>query len=227
MIYFWLVLQQTIASMTHIVGQDAAHAVSPFVLLLFRASIAGVALYLFVAIKDKTWNIFEGITKADLGRLIVVGGLNILINQLLYLEGLQFTTPANSALLYALTPALVFVFAIRAHWERTNWKKIAGIAIAFIGTAILMFERGASLASEHTRGNIMIFIAVCAWSLFTLLGRPLIKKYGALRDGAAHVHRCGIISADRIISSGRGFCLFIHTRDLGGNIISWHCCFLH
>ncbi len=187
MIYFWLILQQTIASVTHIVGQTAAHSLSPFVLLLFRASIASISLYVIVAIRDRTWNIFSGITKADFGRLVVVGGLNILINQLLYLEGLQYTTPANSALLYALTPAIVFVLAIRVHWEKTNWKKIAGIAVAFIGTVILMFEHGASLTSEHTKGNLMIFVAVIAWSLFTLLGRPLIKKYGALRVTAQHM----------------------------------------
>jgi drug/metabolite transporter (DMT)-like permease len=187
MIYFWLFIQQSIASMTHIVGQDAVHSLDPPTLLLFRASIAAVALYIVVLVKDKQWNIFKGLTRREMGRLVLVGGLNILVNQFLYLEGLQHTTPANSALLYALTPAIVFILAIEAHWEKMNWKKISGIIIAFVGTAILMFEHGASLSSEHTIGNIQIFLAVIAWSLFTLIGRPLILKYGALRVTAQHM----------------------------------------
>lgn len=187
MIYFWIFIQQSIASLTHIVGQDAARALDPSVLLLFRASIAAISLTLLVSVRQRTWNIFGGLTRSDWGRLIVLGLLNISINQFLYLEGLRLTTPANSALLYALTPAIVFIFAIRAHWERMNWKKIAGIVIAFIGTAILMFEHGASFASEHTQGDILIFVAVLAWSLFTLLGKPLILKYGALRVTALHM----------------------------------------
>src|SRR5438132_13845160 len=43
-----------------------------------------------------------------------------------------------------------------------------------------MFEHGAALREEHTLGNILIFIAVIAWSLFTMLGRPMVLKYGAL-----------------------------------------------
>ena len=72
------------------------------------------------------------------------------------------------------------------HGERTTWKKTAGILIALTGTIIVMFEHGATLASDHTRGNILIFIAVLAWSMFTILGKPLIPKYGALRVTAIH-----------------------------------------
>ena len=43
-----------------------------------------------------------------------------------------------------------------------------------------MFDQGAELAPKHTMGNILIFIAVIAWSLFTMLGRPLVLKYGAV-----------------------------------------------
>ncbi|HYM20659.1 MAG TPA: EamA family transporter [Candidatus Kapabacteria bacterium] len=187
MIYFWIFIQQSIASVTHIVGQDATRALDPFALLFFRVLVAAFSLFVVVSIKERRLNLFADVNKQDVGRLFLLGALNILINQLLYFEGLRITTPANSALLYALTPAIVFILAIRVHWETTNWKKIAGIIIAFVGTAILMFEHGASFSSEHTKGNVFIFIAVIAWSIFTLLGKPLILKYGALRVTAMHM----------------------------------------
>ncbi|MFI5263439.1 MAG: DMT family transporter [Candidatus Kapaibacterium sp.] len=187
MIYFLLFIQQSIASMTHIVGKDAVETLSPSLVLTFRALIASVALVSFVAIREKRFNLFEGIARKDMLRLVLLGFLNIPINQFLYLEGLKYTTPANSALLYAMTPAIVFLLAIRVHWEKLNWKKTSGIAIAFTGVAIIMFEHGATFDSANTKGNILIFVAVIAWSLFTLLGKPLVPKYGALRVTAIHM----------------------------------------
>lgn len=173
--------------MTHIIAQDVTIVVSPPTVLLFRASIAAIALYGFVMIRERKINLFAGIERKDQWMLLLLGALNILINQFLYLEGLRFTTPANSALLYAMTPAIVYIFALMIHSERTTWKKACGILVAFVGVTIIIFERGSVLEASHTTGNILIFVAVVAWSLFTLLGRPLVKKYGALRTTALHM----------------------------------------
>ncbi|MEI8135414.1 MAG: DMT family transporter [bacterium] len=187
MIYFLLFTQQFIASMTHIVGKNAVDSLPAPMVLTFRALIASVAFTIFIMIRERRFNIFYGIEKKDMIRLFIIGFLNIPLNQFLYLAGLKYTTPANSALLYAMTPALVFLLAIRVHWEKLNWKKTVGIAVAFVGVCIIMFEHGASFSSTNTKGNIMIFAAVVAWSLFTLLGKPLVPKYGALRVTAIHL----------------------------------------
>lgn len=187
MIYFLIIIQQLIASSTHIVGQDATTHLSPAFVLLLRASIAGVALYIFAWYKEKEFNLFRGISRSDIWTLIFLGCLNILINQYLFLDGLRHTTPANSALIYALTPAIVFLLVLIIHRERTTFIKTLGVVVALVGVCILIFERGISLASTHTKGNLMIFIAMIAWSLFTLLGRPLVQKYGALRTTALHM----------------------------------------
>ncbi len=173
--------------MTHIIGQDVTTAVAPTTVLLFRVSIAAVLLYGFAAIREKKFNLLAGIEAKDRKLLLLLAILNVLINQLLYLEGIRLTTPANSALLYAMTPAIVFVLAMIIHSERTTWKKGVGILVAFIGVSLIIFERGPVLEASHTSGNLMIFAAVIAWSLFTLLGRPLVKKYGALRTTALHM----------------------------------------
>jgi drug/metabolite transporter (DMT)-like permease len=186
-IYVLLFIQQFIASLTHIVGKDALETLSPPLALLLRAVIASVSLFIVVAIKQKRLNLFYGIKRKDYLRFGVLGLLNIPLNQFIYFEGLHRTSPANSALLYAMTPAIVFVLVLLIHRERANWKKTAGIIIAFTGTAIVMFEHGATFDSAYTRGNILIFIAVTAWSLFTILGKPLISKYGALRVTAIHM----------------------------------------
>jgi drug/metabolite transporter (DMT)-like permease len=178
MIYFLLVFQQLLASSTHIIGQDVGHHVNPSIVLIFRSCIASVAFLLILAAKREG---IANIEKKDWKRIILLGVLNVPINQALFLQGLQHTSAANSALLYAMTPALVFILTLFIHREAPTKWKIVGIVLAFVGVAMIIFEKGASLTSESTIGNLMIFAAVIAWALYTLIGKPLVEKYGALR----------------------------------------------
>lgn len=180
MIYFSLFLQQLIASTTHLVAQDVSHEVDPGIVLLFRALGASVIFYPIIVWLEGRVNVFARIERMDIGRFVLLGALNVPINQLLYLHGMKFTTPANSALLYAMTPAMVFLIGLKTGRSIPTLWKTVGIIIAFTGAAILMFERGANLQSEHTLGNMLIFIAVIAWSFYTLIGSDLVQKYGPL-----------------------------------------------
>ena len=180
MVYFYLVIKQIIGSTTHIVAQDASEHVEPGLLLLLRAVGASLVFLMILFATEKRWNIFYKVERKDMGRMVLLGLLNVPLNQLLFLHGIKFTTPANSALLYAMTPAMVFLFTSILRSERPSFRKGLGITVAFVGVGIIMFERGVELRPEHTLGNILIFIAVMAWSLFTMLGRPLVLKYGAV-----------------------------------------------
>ncbi len=180
MVYFYLFIQQTIASGTHLVAQNASESIQPGLLLLLRAVGASLVFLIFLVVREQRWNIFHRIERVDVWRMVLVGALNVPMNQLLYLNGIKYTTAANSALLYAMTPAMVFLFTSIIHSEHPTVRKGIGIAIAFVGVGIIMFEQGAELKPEHTLGNILILIAVMAWSLFTMLGRPLVLKYGAV-----------------------------------------------
>jgi drug/metabolite transporter (DMT)-like permease len=178
LVYFSLILQQLIGSTTHLVAQDASQLVSPSLLLILRAGGASLLFLPVLWATEKRLNFFSRIERADYGRVFLIGMLNVPINQFLYLHGVKYTTPANSALLYALTPAMVYLLLLVARRERLDSIKLSGIVIALAGCALIMFERGATLQSDHTVGNILIFIAVIAWALFTMLGRPLVLKYG-------------------------------------------------
>jgi drug/metabolite transporter (DMT)-like permease len=200
MIYFLLVFQQLLASSTHIIGQDVGKHVDPSIVLIFRSCIASVAFLLIIAARRER---IAHIERKDWWRILLLGVLNVPINQALFLEGLQFTSAANSALLYAMTPALVFILTLFIHREAPTKWKILGIVMAFVGVAMIIFEKGASLSSDTTLGNLMIFAAVIAWALYTLIGKPLVEKYGALRTtglnmavGALIYFPIGILSSN-------------------------------
>ena len=182
MIYFVLIFQQFIASTTHLIAQDVTQHVDPRIVLIFRgviASIALLAIIFFTRNNDKKGR--PPIAREDRWRLILLGALNVPINQFLYLEGVGLTSPANSALLYAMTPLFVFLLTLAVHRERASWKKWAGILVAFFGVTLIMIEHGADLHPTYMKGNVLVFVAVIAWSAYTFLGKPLVERYGALR----------------------------------------------
>jgi len=176
-IYVVLILQLLVASGTHIVAKAVTADVDPVTLTFLRTIISGLGMILLLRARKISWKV----DRSDVKRLLLLGLLGIPLNQFLYLYGIGYTTAANGALLYATTPVLVMVLSGILLKERVTVRKAAGILLAFGGVVIVIFERGLDFSSGYTYGNIVIFVAVIAWGLFTVLGRPLILKYGALK----------------------------------------------
>lgn len=176
--YLPLILQQLIASSTHIVAKNAVTNIDPFVAVLWRAIFSCLLFAVWIYIKRAS---FVPIEKKDIGRILILGFINIPLNQLAFFKGLSYTTPANTALLYALTPTFVFILTAFTKHEKPTLSRFMGIAIAFAGVIILvLFEKGLSLNPEHVLGNVLVLSASFSWAIFTTFGRPLVLKYGAI-----------------------------------------------
>ena len=119
------------------------------------------------------------ILKEDYGKMLWLSFVVIPMNQFLFLYAIKFTSAANAALLYGTTPVLVLVFSHFMLGEKLTKQKIAGVLLAFCGVVMIIFERGISFSSEYTYGNVIMFIAVIGWSLYTIQGKPMVVKYGA------------------------------------------------
>ena len=180
-IYFLLLFQQVIAGGTHIVAKAVVGDIDAATLTFLRTVIAAAGLWAIARVRSGPLKIDRG----DWRQLALLGFLGVALNQFLYLYGMTFSTAANGALLYAATPVFVLVFSRFTRKEKMNPKKTFGIGMAFVGISIVIFERGIDFSSGYAFGNLLILIAVIAWTLFTVLGRQMILKYGALRTTAA------------------------------------------
>jgi len=105
----------------------------------------------------------------------------IIGNQVLFLYGQKYTSAAHGSLIFAITPIFVYFLAMRHLGEKWSYRKGAGIALAVIGSAIIVFERGFKLDFTFLHGDIVIVAAVLAWAIYTVYGKPLVHKYGAFR----------------------------------------------
>ncbi|NIP41778.1 MAG: EamA family transporter [candidate division Zixibacteria bacterium] len=109
-----------------------------------------------------------------------LGFLAIPCNQGLLFYGLQFTTPGHAALMYGMTPVLVYLFAIPLLKEKFRISKMLGIILAFAGVVIVLSDRQITIEPEFVKGDLIIFVGVIAWALYTVFGKSLVAKLGSI-----------------------------------------------
>ncbi|MBL7999502.1 MAG: DMT family transporter, partial [Candidatus Kapabacteria bacterium] len=177
-IYILFVIQQLIASSTHIFAKNVVMTMHPVNVVFYRGAFS-VLLYgawLWWQKTDTT-----PIARADWKRYLWLGLVNMPLNQLMFVWGLRYTTPANASLAYALSPAFVALLGALFFGERLGKNMLLGICIAFAGTSIVLFEKGIATSPEYLLGNAIELCASLSWSLYTVLGRSLSLQYGAIR----------------------------------------------
>lgn len=173
-IYPLIILGQLIAGGTFPIAKIALESFDPFTLAFTRFLIASIVMLVFA----KSTGRLHPIERADWGKLFLIGLLAVPLNQLLFLYGLKYTTAGRSALYYGATPVFVFLMALWYLKERATVQKIVGILISFVGVAIIL--RAGRFDADILLGDILVILAVIAWAAYTILGKPLIRKYGAL-----------------------------------------------
>lgn len=180
MVYIILIVQTLIASGTHIVAKVVVEDIDSVTLTFLRSMIAAIGLLIIFLIREKRIRI----ERSDRLKMIVLGALAIPLNQFAFLIAIGLTTPSNASLFYATTPVFVMIFSALLLHERTLLFAKIGVVIGFLGISVVIFERGIDFSSDYTLGNFIMVVAVSAWGLYTVLGRPLVLKYGSFHVSA-------------------------------------------
>lgn len=151
--------------------------IEPFTFAFYRFVVSSVVLLTIV---------FSGrrhppIERRDYWRIILLAILIIPFNQTLYMFGQSMTAAGHGAFLFATSPVWIFLLAIIHLKEKLLWQRVVGIVVAFAGVVAIMSSGGMEFGIEYLRGDLIILVAVLAWSYYTIIGKPLVEKYGALR----------------------------------------------
>ncbi len=172
-----LLVHSVLSAGTYLAAKRALVDLSPFEVALFRFTIAG-------AFYAGLWR-WSGvrIARRDLVALAGLGVLGIPVNQGFFLYGMSLTTPGHGALLYALAPVFVFLIARWRLGERATALKVAGVALAFAGVVVVLAARGAvslDVARRGLLGDVLVLVAVLAWSVWAVAAKPYAERYGVL-----------------------------------------------
>lgn len=123
----------------------------------------------------------EKIQRKDYPRFIAAGFLGVAFNQFIFLNGLNFTSPIDSAIIVTINPILVMIIASMAIGERITLMKIFGMIVGATGALLIILNRGViSFSSEHLLGNLMIFLSTFAYAGYLVVAKPLMQRYDPL-----------------------------------------------
>lgn len=148
----------------------------PRVIILFRVVGATLVFWLVSSLLSK-----EQIDKKDFPRLALSALFGIAINQIMFFEGLNLTTPINASIIMVSTPILVLVLAHFLIGERISFQKVIGIALGASGASYLILLQGSiSFSSSTFVGNLFVLINAASYATFLVIVKPLMKKYSAL-----------------------------------------------
>ena len=144
---------------------------SGFILLRVIGAVTLFALSYFLFVKEK-------VAKQDVFRLAICGVFGVAINQLLFFEGLNLSTPINAALVMTTNPVLVILLSFFIIKETLTLRKGVGILFGLIGAAMLILKGGSfDFSSDHQLGNMFVFINALSYGLYLVLVKPLMQKY--------------------------------------------------
>ena len=154
-----------------LLGKLALREITPVWLIAWRFGIATAVLLPFVP-----WRSLR-LGRAE-WRLILAGGaMSSVVVFVVQFEGLARTTASSAALLVAIAPPLLALFAAWAddeHPDRITW---LAIALSALGVVFLVGTPG--------EGRTLLGDAMCAFSIvgavvWTLVSRRLARRIGAL-----------------------------------------------
>ncbi|MFH1372648.1 MAG: DMT family transporter [bacterium] len=175
-----LLVQQLLGALTFPIAKYGLAAIEPFTFAFFRYGISSVFLILIVRCRRYD----RPIERGDYPKLIGLGLLIIILNQTAYLFGQSLTAAGHGAVLFATVPLWIFILAVIHLKEKLHWRRIVGLVIALIGVFIVITAGAVKTGTEYLLGDLMILLAVIAWAYYTVLGKPLVQKYGVFRTTA-------------------------------------------
>ncbi len=175
MLVSWMmILHSAISAGTYLAAKRGLQDLGPFELALARFVLAA-GIYAAIVLRTRV-----RIQRSDWPAVIFLGVVGVAVNQTLFLSGMRLTSAGHGALLYALAPVFIFLLAHVRLGEAATPAKVGGIALAFAGTAVVLFSRGLLTAGGRAalRGDLLVLGAVLAWSVFAIGGKRLAEKYG-------------------------------------------------
>jgi drug/metabolite transporter (DMT)-like permease len=152
--------------------------VGPFMFLRFLVlPLLGLAL-LIVTFRHRiahTWP-----KRADLPRFLLCALIGHVLHISAVAYGMNLSTAFSSSLVLTCQP--LFTLAILA-WlgvERLRRQQLVGTVIAFAGIVIFLSDKFAGGLSRAGLGDLTLLVAGASFSLYTVLSRPLVDRYGPL-----------------------------------------------
>jgi drug/metabolite transporter (DMT)-like permease len=118
----------------------------------------------------------EPITRRDWLALAGLGLIGHAGYQFFFVGGLARTSVANSSLMLAATPVVIALISAARGYERIGRLHWFG-AMLSMAWIYLVVGHGAPAGGSSVTGDVMMFVAVCCWAIYTMGARQLMLRH--------------------------------------------------
>lgn len=128
--------------------------------------------------KEKDFSIEKG----DFKQFFLAGFISYFCYQILFVGGVNYSSPYSSALLSSLTPIFSALFLSMLKIEKPSRLQWVGIFVAFAGTFIFLWDKVSKYSfSPASLGDLLIICSAAVFALFGIVSQPLFKKYSSVK----------------------------------------------
>jgi len=155
-----------------------ALGVGPF--LFIRFSAASLLGFLLLAIVyrhhlPKSWP-----RRADLPRFAIAGVIGHTLHVGIVTWGINLSTAFSSALVLTSGPLWTLLILSILGVEKLRARQLIGSVVAFLGIVVFLSDKFVAGFSMAGIGDLVLLFAASLFSLYTVISKPLVLRYGPL-----------------------------------------------
>ena len=149
----------------------------PLTLTWFRFLVAAGLMGAWLAARGKL-GAYRGLGRRYWG-LLALAAVMLVGNYVLYLLGVQLTTPGNAQVLIQLAPLLMALGGIFVFGERFGTGQWLGLAVIAAGLLAFFVDQGGGSAGAtrgYLLGSALVVAAAVVWAVYALAQKQLLQR---------------------------------------------------
>ncbi len=211
---FVMIVWATVYPVTKIV----VRSVDPLTISFLRYFIGIIPLLPFFVIEVKKRDV--SLTLKDFLWMCVLGFIGVTLFALFLFYGIRFSTASNGSLLANTQPIFTTLLAPLIIKEQFSFSRILGASIGVVGIALVVtggdFKDVFVLSGSRVVGNILLVLSSISMSLFSILLKRYIKRYGGIIPTLITMFSGSVFLAVVVIAYTGGFKALI-----GISLLDW------
>jgi drug/metabolite transporter (DMT)-like permease len=116
--------------------------------------------------------------REDLPRFVACGLIGHALHVGIVFWGISLSTAFSSALVLTSGPLFTLAILVLVGAERLRASQVAGTLVAMAGIAVFLSDKFSRGVAHAGFGDLMLLVAAAFFSLYTVLARPLVERYG-------------------------------------------------
>lgn len=149
-------------------------------LVAVRMLISGLLLVLFGLFQDHRHNLMVWHHWRDASYLIFFSFIGMAASQYTYFKAIDYGNAATATILQFLSPAIIIVYLAFSTMSWPRRVDLLSLVMALTGTVLLVTHGHLTTLAIPANGFKWGLLTAVSATLYTLLPRPLLEKYGSI-----------------------------------------------